>query len=205
MEDILDIYSSEPCESVARICFDERPCQLIGEVYAPLLTKPGKVKREDYEYKRNGTCCLLLAYNIDTGQRHTVVSERRTKKDYAEYIDWLIQTHYEDKEKIIIIQDNLNTHKMGALYENLPIERAGELRKKIEFQFTPKHASWLNMAEIEFSSISRQCLNRRIESMEEMTKEVKAWEERRNKESIKISWSFTTDIAREKMANKYIF
>ncbi len=111
--------------------------------------------------------------------------------------------HYQDKEKIIVIQDNLNTHTKGSFYENLPVQRAGELNKRMDFQFTPKHASWLNMAEIEFSSVSRQCLRRKIATIDQKREEVSAWQEKRNKASTKISWSFTTNIARDKMANKY--
>ena len=203
MENILDIYSSPPEESTARICFDERPCQLLADVYAPVPAQAGKIKLVDNEYSRQGTCCLLLAYDIDTGQRYTIVSKTRTKKDYAEFMDWLEKPHYSHREKITLIQDNLNTHTMGSFYEHLPKERAGQLRRKMDFQFTPKHASWLNMAEIEFSSVSRQCLRRRIPTMEEMEKEVLAWQAKRNKESIKISWSFTTDLARNKMVKKY--
>ena len=171
MENILDIYSSPPEESTARICFDERPCQLLADVYAPVPAQAGKIKLVDNEYSRQGTCCLLLAYDIDTGQRYTIVSKTRTKKDYAEFMDWLEKTHYSHREKITLIQDNLNTHTMGSFYEHLPKERAGQLRRKMDFQFTPKHASWLNMAEIEFSSVSLQCLRRRIPTMEEMEKD----------------------------------
>lgn len=205
MENFLDIYGSKPNESMGRICFDERPCQLLGDVYLPIDAQPGKIKLVDEQYSRHGTCCLLLAYDIDTGQRYSIVSKTRTKKDYADFMDWIEASHYRDKEKIIVIQDNLNTHNKGAFYENLPVQRAGELNRKMEFQFTPKHASWLNMAEIEFSSISRQCLKRRIPTMEELEREVTAWQEKRNKESTRISWSFTTDIARVKMSNKYKF
>jgi transposase len=203
MESILDIYSSEGLDSVGRICFDERPCQLTDDIYSPIPMKGGQVKLVDNEYIRKGTCCLLLAYDIDTGQRYTIVSETRTKADYAKFMDWLEREHYQDKEKIIVIQDNLNTHTKGSFYENLPVQRAGELNRRMDFQFTPKHASWLNMAEIEFSSVSRQCLRRKIATIDEMKEEVFAWQEKRNKASTKISWSFTTDIARGKMANKY--
>jgi hypothetical protein len=203
MENILDIYSSSAVKSIGRVCFDERPCQLIEDVYAPIPAQAGKIKLVDNEYERKGTCCLLLAYDIDTGQRYTIVSEKRTKRDYANFMDWLEKTHYSEKEKIIVIQDNLNTHTKGSFYENLPVQRAGELNRKIDFQFTPIHASWLNMAEIEFSSVSRQCLRRKIGTIEKMREEVLAWQEKRNKESVKISWSFTTDLARNKMSNKY--
>jgi recombinational DNA repair ATPase RecF len=134
-----------------------------------------------------------------------MVSDTRTKKDYANFMDCIVKDHFSDKEKIIVIQDNLNTHTKGSFYENLSTQRAGELNRLMEFQYTPKHASWLNMAEIEFSSISRQCLKKRIPDTETMKSEVYAWQEKRNLDSVKISWSYTTEIARDKMANKYVF
>jgi hypothetical protein len=205
METILDLYSSPCPENTARICFDERPCQLLEDVYVPLPVQAGKIKKIDNEYVRKGTCCLLLAYDIDTGKRYTMVSDTRTKKDYANFMDCIVKDHFSDKEKIIVIQDNLNTHTKGSFYENLSTQRAGELNRLMEFQYTPKHASWLNMAEIEFSSISRQCLKKRIPDTETMKSEVYAWQEKRNLDSVKISWSYTTEIARDKMANKYVF
>jgi hypothetical protein len=203
METILNLYNKDCPQNSARICFDERPCQLIEDIYTPVPAQSGKPKLVDNEYLRKGTCSVLLAYDIDTGQRYTRVFKTRTKKDYAEYMDWLVKEHYSDKQKIIVIQDNLNTHTKGSFYDNLPLRDASRLNTLMEFQFTPKHASWLNMAEIEFSSLSRQCLRRRIPDIEVMEREVLAWQEKRNRESIKISWSFTTDIARHKMASKY--
>jgi hypothetical protein len=189
--------------AVVRLCFDERPCQLLDEVLAPLPLKPGKPLRQDYEYERKGTACVLLAYDLDKGQRYVQVRERRTKKDYAEFMDWLVKEHYPKAQKIRLVQDNLNTHSMSSFYEHLPLERAGELAQKIRFHFTPKHGSWLNMAEIEFSALARQCLDRRIKDIHTLQREVRAWSEQRNKDAIKIHWSFTVKTARVTLASKY--
>lgn len=202
MEDILEIYGSECPANTVRICFDERPCQLIDEVYTPMKMQAGKPKKIDCEYKRNGTASLLLAYDIDTGERFGQIRDRRTKKDFAIFFDWL-EKKYPNIINMIIILDNLNTHHHGSFYENLPIERAATLRQKIEFHYTPKHGSWLNMVEIEFSALSRQCFNRRIRSIEELQKEYSVWEQERNQKKIQISWSFTVPQARTKMASKY--
>ena len=202
-EDILEIYASQPLAGVSRICIDERPCQFIGEVYSPLPMKPNRVKKLDYEYERQGTGVIFLAYDINTGQRYHWENETRKKTDYATFMDWLERTKYKKATKIVVIQDNLNTHSYGSFYENLPSERAAELRRKMEFHFTPKHGSWLNMVEIEFSALSRQCLNQRIASKGELIKKVQAWEKERNKNKTKISWSFTVDNARNKLNRHY--
>lgn len=188
---------------MVRLCVDERPCQLLGEVMTPIAAKPGKVKKVDYEYKREGTCCVFIAYDIDRGWRYTEVRQQRTKKDYAEFIDALVSVHYGDAKKIKLVQDNLNTHVKGSFYEHLPVERAGELSERIDFVYTPKHGSWLNMAEIEFSSLSRQCLDRRIGTVEALREQVGHWTEGRNEDGMKISWSFSVTAAREKLERHY--
>ena len=147
-------------------------------------------KRNDCEYKRNGTCSLLLAYDIDRGQRYGQIRDRRTKKEFTEMMDW-IEKKYSNADKLIIVLDNLNTHNHGLVYENLPVERAAELRNKIEFHYTPKHGSWLNMVEIEFAALSKQCLTRRTGTKEELKREISTWIQKRNKNKTKISWSFT--------------
>ena len=164
---------------------------------------PGKSRRIDCEYTRKGTCTVFMAYDMDKGKRYAQVRKRRTKKDYAKFMDWVVKQNYSHVDKVIVVQDNLNTHKKGSLYESLCKERAGELAGLLEFHFTPKHGSWLNMAEIEFSALSRQCLNRRIGSVEILSKELKAWVKKRNKQKVKISWSFTVDKARKTMASLY--
>ncbi len=202
MEDILEIYGSKCPEKTVRLCFDERPCQLIEQVYTPMKMEAGKPMREDYEYNRNGTCSLLMAYDIDRGIRIGQVRNRRTKKDFAEVQDW-IEQQYPEYDRIIMILDNLNTHNYGSFYENLPVDRASELRNKIEFHYTPKHGSWLNMVEIEFAALSKQCLDRRIGSQPELSKQIKAWMKQRNQDKTKISWSFTVASARDKMGSQY--
>jgi len=203
MEDILDIYAAAAEPQVARICFDERPCQLIDHVLAPIAAKPGCKKKEHQEYLRNGVCNVLLAYDIDTGKRYLKVTKTKTKEDYAHFMKWLIQTHYPDAGKIKLVQDNYSTHTYGAFYEHLPFEEARMLKKKLEFHYTPKHASWLNIAEMEFSALSRQCLDRRIATMEKLETEALIWQENRNSKAIKVNWSFTTEKAREKLKNRY--
>ena len=203
MEQVLEVYSSECPENTARLCFDERPCQLVEDVYTPIKMSEGKSKKIDCEYKRKGTASLLMAYDIDKGLRYGQIKERRTKKEFSDFMDDLEQKH-QDCEKLIIILDNLNTHKIGSFYEFLSLDRATALRKKIEFVYTPKHGSWLNMVEIEFAALSKQCLNRRIGSKEELITEYQTWEKQRNKEQVKISWSFTVPRARIKMESHYI-
>ena len=203
MEDVLDIYAMPSQKGVSRICFDERPCQLIGERIAPLPMKEKHPKKEDYEYVRQGTCVVLMAYDIDKGQRFLQIRDRRTKKDYAEFMYWLETNHYTDTNKILLIQDNLNTHKYGAFYERYSADIAHQLKNKIEFHFTPKHASWLNIMEIEFSALARQALNCRIGSVEKLRTISQAWAEKRNELQIKVCWSFTTHIARTKLKRHY--
>lgn len=203
MEDILDLYERPAQEGTARICFDERPCQLLGEVLSPIPAKPGCTKKVHQEYLRSGVCNVLLAYDIDTGQRYSMVCQTKKKADYAKFMKWLADAHYPDADSIKVVQDNYSTHSYGAFYENLPFEEARQLKKKLEFHYTPKHASWLNMAEIEFSALSRQCLDRRVADMDTLKSEVLVWQEERNRKAVKINWSFTTEKAREKLSNRY--
>jgi DDE superfamily endonuclease len=203
MEGVLRLYSQPEQESIVRLCMDERPCQLLSEVMMPLPPKANTPKRIDNEYKREGTCVVLLAYDIDSGMRYTEVKQQRTKKDYAEFVDKVIRQHYPSAGKLKLVQDNLNTHSKGAFYEHLCLQRAGELSALIDFVYTPKHGSWLNMAEIEFSALCRQCLDARIASLEEMEQTVSKWTERRNQDKVKIHWSFTVDKARDKLASQY--
>jgi hypothetical protein len=203
MEDVLDTYERPPNPAVARLCFDERPCQLIGDLLAPLPLEPGKTRKEDYEYERQGTCVVLLAYDLDRAQRYLQVRPQRTKADYADFFDWLERTHYADVPKVQVVQDNLNTHTYGAFYEHLPVARAYALKNKFEFHFTPKHASWLNMAELEFSALARQALDRRIPTLERLEQEALAWQDERNRSQTRVHWTFTTDNARAKLHRHY--
>ena len=203
MESVLRLYAEPPTQGVVRLCVDERPCQLVDEVMSPLAAKPGKVRKVDYEYKRQGTCCVFIAYDMDRGWRYTEVRKQRTKKDYAAFIDRLLCLHYEAAKQVKVVQDNLNTHTKGSFYEHLSVERAAELSELIDFVYTPKHGSWLNMAEIELSALSRQCLDRRISTVEELEEQTAQWAEGRNKEAVKISWRFSVAAAREKLNRSY--
>jgi DDE superfamily endonuclease len=203
MEGVLRLYEQPAATGTVRLCMDERPCQLLDEVMTPLPVKPGVPKRVDNEYSREGTCVVLLAYDIDKGVRYAEVREQRTKKDYAQFIDKIISEHYSDAGRVKLVQDNLNTHTKGSFYEHLSIQRAGELSTLIDFVYTPKHGSWLNMAEIEFSALARQCLDQRIASIAQMKQSVQTWTDIRNLKEVKIHWSFTVDKAREKMASHY--
>jgi len=203
MEDVLSVYNQPPSLGRTRICFDERPCQLVDDVVAALPTKPGKVKKEDNEYVRQGTCVVLLAYDLDTGQRYTQVRKQRTKADYAEFMQQIIETYYADVEQIDLVQDNLNTHKYGSFYEHLPLGEARVLSRKLRFHFTPRHGSWLNMAEIEFSALARQCLNRRIGSLEVLAEQVNLWTIARNERAVRVHWSFTVATAEDKLKRWY--
>ena len=203
MEDVLDIYAQPAEAGVVRLCFDERPCQLLDHVLTPIPPKPGATQKEHQEYVRKGVCNVLLAYNLDTGQRHLRVTTTKNKGDYAHFMDWLVQTHYPDAQKIKLVQDNYSTHCYGAFYENLPVETARHLRHTLEFHYTPKHGSWLNMAEIEFAALSRQCLDQRIGTQQRLEAEALAWQAKRNAAAVKVNWSFTTEKARDKLKNRY--
>lgn len=203
MEDVLAVYNREPAPGRARICFDERPCQLLDNVVAPLLVKPGKAAKEDNEYVRQGTGVVLLAYDLDRGIRYTQTRKQRTKADYAQFMHQIATTYYADIDYIDLVQDNLNTHKYGSFYEHLTVVQARSLSRKLVFHFTPKHASWLNIAEIEFSALARQCLNRRIGSLNELGRQVELWTGERNERSVKVHWSFTVATAEDKLKRWY--
>jgi transposase len=202
MEHVLDVYQKEYDENHPVLCFDERPCQLIGDLLVPIPMQPGQPKREDYHYERNGTCVVLLAVEPLLGKRIVDVREQKTKKDYAAFMKRVAQ-EYEHAKKIIVIQDNLNTHNPSSFYENFDAEEAFNLTQRFEFVYTPKKASWLNMAEIEFSALSKQCLDRRISQMSCLAKEVYAWTKKRNRLKVKIQWQFTKDKARDKFQRFY--
>ena len=203
MEDILDLYEQPYDPKRPLICFDERPCQLINDVVAPIPMKPGNPKKVDYEYGRNGTCCIFMAIEPLAGKRITSVNEHRTKVDYADFMKMLAQ-HYPDAESIVLVQDNLNTHKPGSFYDAFPPEEAFELAKRFEFHYTPKKGSCLNMAEIEISALSKQCLDRRIGNMEKLAEELSVWEQERNKTGATIRWKFNKNDAREKLRRHYL-
>lgn len=202
MEDVLDQYEQPYDPKHPLICFDERPCQLIGDIIAPIPMEPGKPRRRDYEYERKGVCSLLIAFEHHTGKRFIKVLERRTMVDYALFMKWLLQ-QYPDAEFIKVVQDNLNTHTKASFYKAFLPQEAFELSKKFEFHYTPVKGSWLNMVEIEISALSRQCLNRRIGDIKKMAREVSAWENERNRIKATVHWEFTKDKAREKLQRHY--
>jgi len=202
MEKVLDIYEQpyNPLRPV--ICFDERPCQLLGDVLMPIPMKPGRVERQDYHYERNGTCVVLMAVEPLAGHRIVKVTKRKTKEDYAEFMKELA-SYYSDADKIVLVQDNLNTHNPSSFYELFDAPEAFALSERFEMVYTPKKASWLNMAEIELSVLSKQCLDRRIAKTSILNQEVRTWSKRRNQLQTKITWQFTKNNAREKLGRHY--
>jgi len=203
MEDVLEVYHRPYDAKRPLACLDEASKQLIGEAVAPIPAAPGQPERFDYEYVRNGTGNLFMVSEPLLGWRHVEVTERRTSKDYAAVLRWLAEDVHPDAEVIVLVQDNLNTHALAALYEAFPPERARRLAERFEVHYTPKHGSWLNVAEIELSVLARQCLDRRIASAEELRREIGAWEEERNERAVEVCWRFTTAEARIKLHRLY--
>jgi hypothetical protein len=202
MEDILSLYLEPYDPRYPTICFDERPCFLIGEVVSPLAMQEGQIRKEHYAYEKNGSCSLLMAIEPLTGRRLAQVRPQRTKREYAMFLKELAAM-YPDAIKIRLVQDNLNTHNFSSLYENLPASEAFALAQRFEFHYTPKAASWLNMIECEFAAISRQCLDRRIPTIERLEKEVLTLVKERSEKKIKIDWQFSIETARSKMNKHY--
>lgn len=203
MEDVLDLYAESYDPMRPAVCFDESPIQLIGEVKEPLAMQPGQPVRYDYHYKRNGTRNLFVLFQPLAGWRHIKITERRTIVDYAQCMKDLVDVHFPDAEVIRVVQDNLNTHTPWSLYEAFSPDEAERILKRLEFHHTPKHGSWLDMAEIEISALSRQCLNRRIGDEATLCREVAAWESDRNARKVKVKWRFTTANARLKLRRLY--
>lgn len=203
MEDVLYQYAQPYDPLIPLLCYDERPCQLLGDVLAPLPMQPGYPARYDYEYERNGTGCILLAFDPHTGFRYVQVRARRTAVDYAQFMQDLVKRHYPTVDRIRLVQDNLNTHTPGAFYHVLPSEEAFQFAQLFELHYTPKKGSWLNMAELEFAALAQQCLDRRIPDRKTLEKEVLAWAHKRNKVHKTVHWEFTQQVAREKLKSKY--
>ena len=203
MEDVLDLYAEAPDPKRPVVCFDESPTQLIGEVRQPIPAAPGQLDRYDCEYKRNGTANLFIFFDVHRPWRKVKVTERRAAEDYAQCMRELVDVHCPDAERIRVVQDNLSTHSAGALYQAFPPAEARRILRRLEFHYTPKHASWLNMVEIEIGVLRGQCLDRRIDSREQLESEIAAWERQRNASGARIKWMFTTDKARAKMARAY--
>ena len=203
MEDVLDVYKRPYDTKRPTVCMDETSKQLVGQRRAPLPPKPGRRERFDYEYRRNGVANLFMLVEPLTGRCHLKVTERRTKIDWAYLMKELVQIHYPEAETITLVLDNLNTHVKASLYEAFAPEEAKRIAEKLEIHYTPKHGSWLNIAEIHLSILSRQCLDRRIPGLRALTKEVDVWMNNRNQEPIPVDWQFTTDDARIKLKQLY--
>jgi hypothetical protein len=203
MEDVLEVYQRPRDPQRPLVCLDEQSKQLIKETRTPIPAAPGRVERCDYEYERNGTANLFMTFAPLEGWRHVQVTDRRTKTDFAEVIRQLVDVHFSDAEKIVLVMDNLNTHKPASLYEAFPPAEARRLIEKLEIHYTPKHGSWLDMAETELSILTKQCLDRRISDSATLVREIAAWEAPRNANCAKIDWQFTTGTARVKLKRLY--
>lgn len=203
MEDILHIYSLPYDPEVPVICMDEKPYQLIGEAREPLTARPGDIKKLDAEYGRCGTCSIFVFTEALAGWRHVSVRERRTRLDWAMEVRYILTEVYPDKEKIILVMDNLNTHTKASLYQAFPAAEAAALANRLEIHYTPKHGSWLNIAEIELNAMTRQCLDRRVDDIDILRPELAIWESERNENCKSVDWQFTAEDARIKLKSLY--
>ena len=203
MEDVLEVYQGTYDDTHPLVCMDESSKQQVKEVRTPLPCQPGELEKYDSEYERNGVSHLFMFFEPLTGRRHVKVTERRTAVDWAQQIQELIDIHYPQAERITLVMDNLNTHVGASLYKAFEPQEARRLLEKLDIHYTPKHGSWLNMAEIELSVLSRQCLDRRIPDQETLNREVNAWEAKRNASATPVNWRVTTDDARIKLKRLY--
>lgn len=203
MEDVLDLYAQAADPAHPVVCFDESPTQLIGEVRQPIAAEPGKPRRYDCEYKRNGTANLFIFLDVHRPWRKVKVTDSRTCVDFAVCMRELSDKHYPKAERIRVVLDNLSTHTAGALYQAFPPDEARRVLRRLEFHYVPKHASWLNMVEIEIGVLRKQCLDRRIDNKEKLVREIAAWERQRNASRARVKWMFTTDKARAKLGRAY--
>lgn len=203
MEDVREVYKRPQDVERPVVCLDETSKQLIGETRTPIPAAPGQPERIDYEYERQGTANLFMTFEPLAGWRWVKVTERRTAVDFAEVLRELSDVHYPDAKKIVLVMDNLNTHKLASLYEAFAPAEARRLSERFEVHYTPKHGSWLDMAETELSVLARQCLNRRISNMDYLKREIQAWQQRRNQAESTVDWRFTTKDARIKLKRLY--
>lgn len=203
MEDVLEVYQREFAADEVLVCMDETSKQHIKETRTPLPAQPGEVEKFDYEYQRAGVSNLFMLTAPLDGWRQVKVTDRHTKVDWAELIKDLVEEHYPDKRTIVLVMDNLNTHKLSSLYQAFEPAQARRIAERLEIHYTPKHGSWLNMAEIEIGVMARQCLDRRIESQDALKREIDAWQQQRNAEAIRVDWRFTTKDARIKLKSLY--
>jgi hypothetical protein len=203
MEDVLDLYAEAPDPKRPVVCFDESPTQLIGEVRQPIKAEPGQIERYDCEYKRNGTANLFIFLDVNRPWRKVKVTDSRTAVDFAACMQELADVHFPKAERIRVVLDNLSTHSVGALYQAFPPDEARRLLRRLEFHYVPKHASWLNMVEIEIGVLRCQCLDRRIDNPQHLRSEIAAWDRHRNTSRARIKWMFTTAKARTKIGRAY--
>jgi hypothetical protein len=204
MEDVLSVYARPYDERFPVVCMDEKPYSLLEESREELPMKSGSPAKQDNEYQRKGTCSIFMFTEPLGGFRHAIARERRTGKDWAEQIDWLLTSQYPEAQKVVLVMDNLNTHTLTSLYAHFPAQKAFELAQRLELHYTPKHGSWLDMAEIELSVLSRECLGgRRLPTLYELNKEILAWELARNLTQKGIDWQFTATDARTKLKHLY--
>jgi DDE superfamily endonuclease len=203
MEDVLDLYAEPYDPQYPLVCFDESPYRLVSEVRQPLPAAPGQPARYDYEYRREGTCNLFMSFEPLQGWRHVKVTDRRTAQDFAHCMKDLVDIHFPQAAVVSVVLDNLNTHTPATLYATFPPAEACRIVRKLDFHYTPKHGSWLNMAEIEFAVVSTQCLDRRLADQEKVRRAIAAWQARRNAEKATVDWRFTTAKARRKLKHIY--
>ena len=203
MEDVLHLYEQPYDPDWPLLCFDERPCFLLKDKETILPMAPGKAKRYHYEYKKQGACCVLLAFEPHTGLRYVEVRNRRTAVDYAEFMHTLLEVYYPQAAGIRLVQDNLNTHKPGSFYQILPADQAFAMAQRFDMHYTPVNGSWLNRAEIEFAALAKQCLDRRLPDVPQMSRQVLAWADQRNREGRTVNWTFAATEARIKMKRHY--
>jgi len=203
MEDILDLYERCYDFKYPIVCLDEKPYQLLKDIFSPLRPEHGQPWREDYTYERSGTCNLFVIFCPGLGWRHIEVTGQRTAVDYAKILKKIVDEYFPQAERILVVQDNLNTHNGASLYKAFEPEEALRIHKKLEFHYTPVHASWLNMAEIEIHALGKQCIDRRIGDVEILTCQIAIWETERNQRQVKVNWQFTVDKARDKFQRSY--
>lgn len=203
MEEVLDVYKLPYDPKRPQICMDEMPKQLLAEKYEPVMVQPGQPQKQDYEYERHGTTNVFMLFEPLAGKRYIETNSHRTAVDWAQVMKTLSDELYPQAEVIVLVMDNLNTHKLASFYEAFEPQEAHRLSRRFELHYTPKHGSWLNMAEIELSALARQCLNRRIADQQTLDAEVQAWVQERNDQVVKVDWRFTTADARIKLKHLY--
>jgi hypothetical protein len=203
MEDVLEVYKRPFNRDIPVVCMDEQPVQLLGEKLEPIAMNPHHSKQEDHEYVRKGTCNVFMFTEPLAGKRYVSVSEQRTKKDWTREVKALLTEHYPDAEKVVLVMDNLNTHTPSSFYELFKPDEARNLIERLEIHYTPKHGSWLNIAELELSALTGQCLCRRIDCIDKLSNEIQAWQKNRNAGQKTVNWQFTTQDARVKLFGLY--